>query len=109
MRSRVRDICDGLVEGDARERGVVLAFLAMVLFTLIVMAGLAVDVGNWWWTAQKLQKTADSAALAGVPYMPEDVSLPTAPSRLTAYSLASRNGYTNGANATVTVTQGNRP
>ena len=103
MRSRVRDIRDGLIEGDARERGVVLAFLAMILFTLIVMAGLAVDVGNWWWTGQKVQKAADAAAMAGVTYMPEDLSASGSQAKAMAQTIASRNGYVNGTNANVVV------
>jgi hypothetical protein len=105
MRSRLRDIRDGLVDGDAKERGVVLAFLAMILFTLIVMAGLAVDVGNWWWTGQKVQKTADAAAMAGVTYMPDDL----ASAQSMANGIASRNGYTDGTNATIVAEADDRP
>src|SRR5690242_8555747 len=97
MRSQLRDARAALVEGDARERGVVLAFLAMVLFTLIVMAGLAVDVGNWWWTGQKVQKAADAAAMAGVSYLPDNF----ATAQTTAGDIAKRNGYDGASNATV--------
>jgi hypothetical protein len=109
MRRRFRDIRDGLVEGDNRERGVVLAFLAMILFTLIVMAGLAVDVGNWWWTGQKVQKAADAAAMAGVTYMPEDLSASGSQAKALAQTIASRNGYTNGTNANVVVAGSSKP
>jgi hypothetical protein len=105
MRTHWRDIRDGLVEGDARERGVVLAFLAMILFTLIVMAGLAVDVGNWWWTGQKVQKAADAAAMAGVTYMPDDL----AAAQSLANDVAQRNGYENGTNATIVSAADDRP
>jgi hypothetical protein len=105
VRTRFRDIRDGLVVGDAHERGVVLAFLAMILFTLIVMAGLAVDVGNWWWTGQKVQRTADAAAMAGVTYLPADLT--TAQS--TANDIANRNGYENGTNATIVAGLDDRP
>ncbi|HEX7094802.1 MAG TPA: pilus assembly protein TadG-related protein, partial [Acidimicrobiales bacterium] len=96
---------DALVHGDARERGVVLAFLALVLFSLIAFAGLAIDVGNWWWTGQKVQKAADAAAMAGVTYLPDD--LPSA--QAMAQSVASRNGYSHGSNATVTSGIDDRP
>jgi hypothetical protein len=109
MRPRVRDIRDGLIEGDAKERGVVLAFLAMILFTLIVMAGLAVDVGNWWWTGQKVQKAADAAAMAGVSYMPEDVTASGSLAKSMAQTIASRNGYTQGSNANVVVAGSSKP
>jgi hypothetical protein len=109
MRSHFRDARVALVEGDARERGVVLAFLAMVLFTLIVMAGLAVDVGNWWWTGQKVQKAADAAAMAGVTYMPEDLTATGSQAKSLAQTIASRNGYTNGTNANVVVAGSSKP
>jgi hypothetical protein len=105
VRTRFRDIRDGLVVGDARERGVVLAFLAMILFTLIVMAGLAVDVGNWWWTGQKVQKAADAAAMAGVTYLPDDLSS----AQSTADEIALHNGYDNGGNATIVSGVDDRP
>jgi Flp pilus assembly protein TadG len=92
-------------DGDRRERGVVLAFLALVLFTLIVMAGFTIDVANWWWTGQKLQRTADAAALGGVVYMPDD--LPRAQD--VANDLTVRNGYTDGTNAIVTAEAADRP
>ena len=92
-------------EGDARERGVVLAFLALVLFTLIVMAGFTIDVANWWWTGQKLQKTADAAALGGVVYLPDDLD----EAIIAADEISERNGYTNGTNATIEAETADRP
>lgn len=100
-----RHLREALVEGDNRERGVVLAFLALVLFALIAFAGLAVDVGNWWWTAQKVQKAADAAAMAGVTYLPED--FPTAQN--VAKDVAGRNGYKAGARTTITSQIDDRP
>jgi len=102
MRSHLRECWQ---EGDRNERGVVLAFLALVLFTLIVMAGFTIDVANWWWTGQKVQRTADAAALGGVVYMPDDL----ARAKTTATDLTRRNGYTNGTNATVNAEAGDRP
>jgi hypothetical protein len=46
-------------------RGGVIVIMAIVLFVLIAFVGLAIDWGYMTWTAQKLQTTADAAALAG--------------------------------------------
>jgi Flp pilus assembly protein TadG len=81
----------------------------MILFTLVVMAGLAVDVGNWWWTGQKVQKAADAAAMAGVSYMPEDLNASGSQAKALAQTIASRNGYTNGSNANVVVAGSSKP
>ena len=50
------------------------------------------------------QNAADAAALAGVPYLPQD--LPSA--RVRALEVAARNGYDNTGNNTVTVTLGEK-
>ena len=46
-------------------RGGVLVFMAIVMFVIIGFVGLAIDWGFMTWTAQKLQVSADAAALAG--------------------------------------------
>jgi Flp pilus assembly protein TadG len=82
---------------------VVVAFVSAVLFGL---AALAVDIARLQLEGQRLQKAADAAAVAGVTWMPQD--LPNA--TLTARSLASRNGYVNGADSTtVAVDPGGQP
>ena len=48
-----------------RRKGGALVYTAIVLFVLVGFAGLAIDWGYMTWTAQKLQNTADAAALAG--------------------------------------------
>jgi hypothetical protein len=92
-------------ERSTKERGVVLALLALILFALLVFAGLAIDVANWWLTSQSVQRTADSAALGGVVHLPDDFST----AKSIANEVSRRNGYTNGTNATVTVETGDRP
>ena len=49
----------------ARDSGFVLVWLALMVTALLGMAGLAIDVANWYFQAQRQQKAADAAALAG--------------------------------------------
>lgn len=50
-----------------------LAFCALFLMTLLGFCGFAVDLGNWYIHALRLQRAADAAALAGSIYLPNDV------------------------------------
>src|SRR5688500_11339259 len=50
---------------NARARGVTLVWAAIVMFVLVGFVALAVDWGYSYYTTQKLQNAADSAALAG--------------------------------------------
>lgn len=61
-------------EDDERrdERGVVVIWFALLLIVLLGMAGFAVDLSNWWFQSQRLQKAADAGAHAGVVYLPAD-------------------------------------
>ena len=81
----------------------------MALLVPIVFMGcaaFAVDTSNWYANQRDMQKAADAAALAGVPYLPND--LPSATTK--ALAAATRNGYTAGvAGVTISVTVGNRP
>lgn len=56
---------------DGHERGYVLPMTALLLIPLMIFSALAVDVGAWYVKADKAQKTADAAALAGVVWMPD--------------------------------------
>ncbi|MGC4109105.1 MAG: pilus assembly protein TadG-related protein [Nocardioides sp.] len=85
-------------------------YVAILVATLIptvfmVCAAFAVDTTNWYAQQRDVQKAADAAALAGVPFLPND--MPSATTK--AQDVAARNGYTDGVNATVTVTTGARP
>lgn len=72
----------------------------------MVCAAVAVDTGNWYAQLRDVQKAADAAALAGVPYLPNDMTDAT----LKAKDVAARNGFDDAAsNVTVTVTLGDRP
>ena len=61
-------------EKSRRERGVVLIWFALLLIVLLGFAGFAVDLSNWWFQAEKLQRAADAGAHAGVVYLPFDVA-----------------------------------
>jgi Flp pilus assembly protein TadG len=86
---------------DDREAGVVLVWMSLMIAVLLGMAGLSLDVANWYLQGNREQKAADAAALAGAVYLPDD------PGRAfsTARDLASRNGYTADTHTTVTVSQ----
>jgi hypothetical protein len=83
------------------EGGFVLPWMALFLVILIAMAGFAVDVWNWWFTAQKVQRAADAGALAGVPFMPDNLNGGTPNATTTAIGIVQQNGY-----PTATVAQG---
>jgi len=86
---------------DDREAGVVLIWMALMIAVLLGMAGLSLDVANWYLQGNREQKAADAAALAGAVFLPDD------PGRAfsTARDFANRNGYSGNANTTVTVNQ----
>lgn len=88
------------------ERGyaaVLVAILTPVVF--IALSAIAVDTARWYAEMQRVQNAADAGALAGVTYMPQDLTSATS----TAKTVTGRNGYTDGANrATVSVAQGDK-
>ncbi|MCU1499354.1 MAG: hypothetical protein JWM47_3307 [Acidimicrobiales bacterium] len=71
-----------------RDGGYVLVTFGLLLVPLLLMAGLAVDVGSWYNEASDMQKAADSAALAGVVWLPDQ-----AKARQVALAAAKSNGY----------------
>ncbi len=83
------------------ERGYVLAMFGLLLVPLLLMAGLAVDVGSWYNRASDIQKAADAASLAGVVWLPDE-----AKAREVATAVAALNGFDDAdPNITVTVAQ----
>ena len=91
-----------------RERGVVLVWFALLLVVLLGFAGFAVDMSNWWFQAERLQRAADAGAHAGVVFLPAD--LPGATT--TARAEAAKNGYTAsgaGANSTIAASRSAGP
>jgi Flp pilus assembly protein TadG len=83
---------------------VMVALLASVV--LMGLAAFGVDTARWYVEAERVQKVADSAALAGVTYMPGDI----VKARSTALAQTAKNGFTHGVDGvTVTVAEGTRP
>jgi len=82
------------------------AFLVAALMASGVFLGLAafgVDTARWYVEIQRVQRAADAAALAGVPYLPNDLVNATAKAK----EVSKRNGYDDAAaNVQVTVTKG---
>jgi Flp pilus assembly protein TadG len=87
------------------ERGYVLIMSALLMLPLLAFAGFAVDIGSWYMYANRMQRAADAAALAGVVWMPNDEKAETI-----ALETAKANGFDDAASdIVVTVTPvGNR-
>jgi hypothetical protein len=90
---------------ESDERGFVLAWMALTMVVLLSLAGLALDLAHWYLVANKAQKAADAAALAGAVYLPENTSTGIT----TAVAIASNNGFTTGSRTTVNAHIGTRP
>nr|WP_272917500.1 Tad domain-containing protein [Nocardioides flavescens] len=82
--------------------------LVAILASTVLMglAAVGVDTARWYAEAERLQKTADAAALAGVTYMPNNLT----GARAAAAAVAKRNGYdTTSAGIVMTVSSGDLP
>jgi Flp pilus assembly protein TadG len=76
------------------ERGIAVIWMCVVLFLLLGVAAIAVDLTRGLLVAQQAQNAADSAALAGVVYLPGNA----ATAKSTALDNARENGFENGLN-----------
>ena len=56
------------------DRGAALPFIAIILVLLLGMAAFAVDLGWIYLSSSRVQRAADSAALAGVIHLPGDIT-----------------------------------
>ena len=94
-------------ERDRRERGIAIVWLAITLLLMVLFAGFAVDMSNWYLRAERIQRAADSGALAGAAFMPGNLSGATTEAR----SVVTKNGYPLGGvrNTTVAVSQEANP
>ena len=82
--------------------------LIFALFASVVFFGLAAigtDTARWAIEVERVQKAADAAALAGVTFLPTDMTS----ARTTALAVAAKNGFTPSARVKITVTEGARP
>ena len=88
------------------EAGYVTVVISIMIPALFIgLAATAVDTSNWYLEGERIQKAADAAALAGVPYMPQDL----VSARARALEVAKRNGFDDSSpDVTVTVTPGDR-
>ncbi len=85
----------GRVDGES---GYALTLTALLLIPLLAVTAIAVDIGVWYLQAQKNQRVADAAALAGAAWLPDqDVA------RDVAMDAARRNGLSPGVDSTVLV------
>ena len=84
--------------GNRDEGGYVLVMLTTTMFTLVVAASFAVDIGTWYARAANIQRAADAAALSGVVWMPD---FPT--SQSAALAAAARNGFVPGGSISIVV------
>jgi hypothetical protein len=84
--------------GNRDEGGYVLVMLTAGLFTMIVAASFAVDIGGWYSRQSEIQRGADAAALSGVVWMPD---FPTA--QTAALAAAARNGFVPGGAISIVV------
>lgn len=81
-----------------KDRGYVLLLTALMIVPLIALTALAVDLGAWYAQGARIQRAADSGALAGVVWAADPTKWDTV-----ARDTMSRNGYTDGVDG-VTVT-----
>ena len=81
------------------EQGFVLALTGLLIVPLLAFTAFAVDLGSWYAQATKLQRAADSAALAGVVWAAD--ADPTK-STTVATGVLTRNGITS-SNSTITI------
>jgi hypothetical protein len=80
------------------QHGYVMVMFALLLVPLLLMAGLAVDVGKWYSRSSDMRRAADAAALAGVVWLPDEAAARTA-----ALAAAARNGFTPSSTVSITV------
>ncbi|HYA69462.1 MAG TPA: pilus assembly protein TadG-related protein [Acidimicrobiales bacterium] len=84
---------------DLPDGGVVIVYFALALLVIMGMAAFVIDLGYWYFQASRIQRAADAAALAGVTYMPGDLSDATT----AATTVAAKNGFSSAAQDVVTV------
>jgi Flp pilus assembly protein TadG len=81
------------------EHGYVLAFSALLLIPILVIAGFAVDLGGNYVQISRVQRAADAGALAGVIWLPD-----FAKAQSIALDVVKRNGFAPGSPTGTTIT-----
>ena len=86
--------------GGGPESGYIMLLTALLMIPLLALTALAVDLGAWYAQGAKIQRAADSGALAGVVWASDPTKWDTV-----ARDTMTRNGYTNGVNGTTVTVQ----
>src|SRR6202142_1419422 len=81
-----------------RQRGQVLAIFAAATILFIGILPIVIDVSWYWANSLRVQRAADAAALAGVVWLPGNVSN----AQQAAYNEATKDGYTAGSGVAIT-------
>jgi len=102
----VRKLLARLRRRGLEQGGYIAIVVAITVPTVFLgCAAIAVDTANWYAQERDMQKAADAAALAGVPYLPYDFTS----AKARALAVAKFNGYEPGkSGVTVTVSLGTR-
>lgn len=87
---------------NGKQVGQIVVIFALMLTTLIGLVGFAIDVTYAWRNGLQIQRAADAAALAGVVYLPGDMT--TGSNK--AKTIAAANGYPSGVTATQSIIGG---
>lgn len=87
------------------ERAIAVVWMAMTLLVMVLFAGFAVDLSNWYYRAERVQRAADAGAHAGVVFLPADLGSATT----RAKGEVALNGYPEGARTSIAVTQEPNP
>jgi len=82
------------------EHGYVMMTTMLVLIPLLVVSGMAIDLGGNYWQGVQMHRATDAASLAGVIWLPD-----LAKAESVALDAMAKNGWANGGGNTVTVTQ----
>jgi hypothetical protein len=84
-----------------KQAGQIIAIFALMLTAIIGLVGIAIDVTFAWRAELQVQRAADAAALAGVVYLPGNISGGTTAS----LQEATKNGFTSGSGTSVSAHQ----
>ncbi|MGB7859035.1 MAG: Tad domain-containing protein, partial [Acidimicrobiia bacterium] len=89
-----------LIRDFKTEQGAALPILALMMVTLVGLAGFGTDLAWFYLNASRVQRAADAGALAGVIQMPDDFTQ----AEIDAKSTTKANNYEDGVdNATIGV------
>jgi hypothetical protein len=92
------------IDLTGKQAGQIIVVFALMLTTLIGVVGIAIDVTYAWRTGLQIQRAADSGALAGVVYLPGDMTSATTEAK----AVVGSNGYTS-PSSTITVSNAHDP